>query len=379
MQTGLEQIWEIRRIERSKHRKKVVLTAAVLLLLSMLFLCMRGRGMGMMNPGEVLGILFTDLRIRISSLWDGTAAQNRDELLKSHPYYAETVIRFKSLLLMLMAGAVLSLSGTIYQSAMQNPMAVPTMLGVSSGVSFAQMVLVFLYAESAWEMRGTRYLMSYGFSFFILLIILLLGRLAGGKKANVADMLIIGTVINRLVQIVMNYMQTMMDEDTLELYQEFAQNSQNYFNSFLDLGILLLVSSVVLLPVFLMRFTFNLVCFADDDGMTLGINPRAMRVYGLVAGGILTSTAMIHAGNIGMLSMVVPLLCRYLTGADLRNLLGTTAAWGGITLLAANLIRTYTYMGEYQIPLGNIVSFLSVPLLIWIIWHNRSAWAVYER
>ena len=379
MQTGLEQIWEIRRIERSKHRKKVVLTAAVLLLLSMLFLCMRGRGMGMMNPGEVLGILFTDLRIRISSLWDGTAAQNRDELLKSHPYYAETVIRFKSLLLMLMAGAVLSLSGTIYQSAMQNPMAVPTMLGVSSGVSFAQMVLVFLYAESAWEMRGTRYLMSYGFSFFILLIILLLGRLAGGKKANVADMLIIGTVINRLVQIVMNYMQTMMDEDTLELYQEFAQNSQNYFNSFLDLGILLLVSSVVLLPVFLMRFTFNLVCFADDDGMTLGINPRAMRVDGLVAGGILTATAMIHAGNIGMLSMVVPLLCRYLTGADLRNLLGTTAAWGGITLLAANLIRTYTYMGEYQIPLGNIVSFLSVPLLIWIIWHNRSAWAVYER
>ena len=124
-----------------------------------------------MNPGEVLRILFTDLWLRISSLWGGSAAQNRDEILSAYPYYAETVIRFKSLLLMLMAGAVLSLSGTIYQSAMQNPMAVPTMLGVSSGVSFAQMILVLLYAESAWEMRGTRYLLSYGFSFSVLLII----------------------------------------------------------------------------------------------------------------------------------------------------------------------------------------------------------------
>ncbi len=379
MQIGLEQIWAIRRMERAKHRKTVLLTAAVLLILSVLFLCLRGRGMGLMNPLEVFQILLADLRVRISSLWNGAAAQNREEILGAYPYYAETIIRFKSLLLMLMAGAVLSLSGTIYQSAMQNPMAVPTMLGVSSGVSFAQMVLVILYAESAWTMRGTRYLLSYGFSFTVLLIILLLGRLAGGKKTSVADMLIVGTVINRLIQVVMNYLQSSMDEETLLLYQEFAQNSQDYFDSFLDLGILLLVSFVVLLPVFLMRFTFNLVCFADDDGMTLGINPRAMRVYGLIAGGILTSTAMIHAGNIGMLSMVVPLLCRYLTGADLRNLLGTTAAWGGITLLTANLIRIYTYMGEYQIPLGNIVSLLSVPLLIWIIWRNRSAWAVYER
>ena len=366
-------------MERAKHRKRVLLTAVIMLGLSMLFLCMRGREMGLMSPGEVLQILFTDLWIRISSLWGGSAAQNRDEILRAHPYYAETLIRFKSLLLMLMAGAVLSLSGTIYQSAMQNPMAVPTMLGVSTGVGFAQMVLILLYAESAWQMRGARYLLSYGFSFSVLLIIIILGRLAGGEKASVADMLIVGTVVNRVIQVIMNYIRSTMDDETLELYQEFSQNSQDYFDSFLDLGILLLVSAAVLLPIILMRFTFNLVCFADDDGMTLGINPRAMRIYGLVAGGILTSTAMIHAGNIGMLSMVVPLLCRYITGADLRSLLGSTAAWGGITLLAANLIRTYTYIGDYQIPLGNIVSFLSVPLLIWIIWRNRTAWSVYER
>ena len=379
MQTGLEQIRFIRRVEKAKQRKKVLLTITILLILSLLYLCLRGREMGFMSPIEVIRILFTDLWIRISSLWGGSAALNRDEILSAHSYYSETVIRFKSLLLMLMAGAVLSLSGTIYQSAMQNPMAVPTMLGVSSGVSFAQMVLVLLYAESAWQMRGARYLFSYGFSFSVLLIILLLGRIAGGKKTSVADMLIVGTVINRIIQVIMNYIQTTMDEETLELYQEFAQNSQDYFDSFLDLGILLLISAAVLLPVFLMRFTFNLVCFADDDGMTLGINPRAMRVYGLIAGGILTSTAMIHAGNIGMLSMVVPLLCRYLSGADLRHLLGSTAAWGGITLLAASIIRSYTYMGDYQIPLGNIVSLLSVPLLIWIIWRNRTAWSVYER
>ena len=94
MQIGLEQIRSIRRMERAKHRKKVLLTMIVLLVLSMLYLCLRGREMGFMNPGEVLTILFTDLRIRVSSLWGGAYAQNREEILKAHPYYSETVIRF---------------------------------------------------------------------------------------------------------------------------------------------------------------------------------------------------------------------------------------------------------------------------------------------
>jgi iron complex transport system permease protein len=213
----------------------------------------------------------------------------------------------------------------------------------------------------------------------VLLVILLLGKLAGGKRAGVTDMLLVGTVVNRGLQLVMNYLQTGMDTDTLEIYQEYAQNSQNYFNTFADVGILALVAAVVLLPLMGMRFSYNLVSFADEDGQTLGVRPAAMRVYGLVAGGILTATAMIHAGNIGMIATVTPLLCRYIYGADFKNLMGTSAIWGAALLLAANILRGFTYIGTYQIPLGNLVSLLAVPLLIWVVWKQKTAWSTYER
>lgn len=133
------------------------------------------------------------------------------------------------------------------------------------------------------------------------------------------------------------------------------------------------------MPIFLMCFSFNAVCFDDDDSRCLGGRPGFMRTYGLVAGGILTATAMIHAGNIGMIATVIPLLCRYVYGANFRSLMGTSALWGGITLVAANLVRSFTHVGEYQIPLGNIVSLLSIPLLLWVLWTQKTAWSTAEQ
>lgn len=378
MQIGLDEIRAIRRTDKRSGRVKVLAALVVLLALALLYLCTQGLGYPMLTPATVFRNLTTFFHIKSSQLHQGEYYLNSMEITVSMPYYAWTVSRFQSLLLMLLSGAVLSLSGTVYQSAMRNPMAVPTMLGVSSGVSLAQMVMVLLYAESVYTVTTMRYILSYGFALGTLLIILICAKIVGRKKSSVADMLIVGTVINRIFRIVMNYLQSNMDSDTLYLYQDYAQNSQDYFSTFADLGMLVLVAGVVLLPIFLMRFSYNMVCFEDDDARTLGVRPGIMRTYGLIAGGVLTATAMIHAGNIGMLATVVPLLCRYVYGANFRHLIGTSALWGGITLVVANLVRSFTYVGTYQIPLGNIVSLLSVPLLLWIMWAQKSAWSTTE-
>lgn len=379
MGIGLEEIRALRRKDRQQNRRRVTLALVVLAVLSLGYLCLRGRSLAPLPPWTVFKTLWAFLKIKLSALWQGTAYENREAIQRALPYYGELVSRFRGLVLTWLAGAILALSGTVYQIAMRNPMAVPTMLGVSSGVSLAQMILVLLYGQQVYYMAQQRYIWCYGLSLGVLLVILLLGKLAGGKRAGVTDMLLVGTVVNRGLQLVMNYLQTGMDTDTLEIYQEYAQNSQNYFNTFADVGILALVAAVVLLPLMGMRFSYNLVSFADEDGQTLGVRPAAMRVYGLVAGGILTATAMIHAGNIGMIATVTPLLCRYIYGADFKNLMGTSAIWGAALLLAANILRGFTYIGTYQIPLGNLVSLLAVPLLIWVVWKQKTAWSTYER
>ncbi len=379
MQTGLKEIRALLRADKRRERRRVLLAVLLLLLLSVLYLCIMGWGYPVLSPLVVGKNLLTFFHIKLSQLHGGAYYVNRDSITVNLPYYAWCVSRLQSLLLMLLSGAVLALSGTVYQAAMRNPMAVPTMLGVSSGVSLANMILVLVYADAVYSVTTQRYLLCYGLALGSLLVILLCARLAGGKRTSVADMLIVGTVVNRVFRIVQNYIQSNMDYDTLYIYQDYAQNSQSYFNNFSDLGLLLLVGGLVLLPIFLMRFSFNAVCFQDEDTLSLGIRPGLMRTYGLVAGGLLTATAMIHAGNIGMLATVVPLMCRYIYGANFRSLLGTSALWGGIVLLLSNLLRGFAYLGEYQIPLGNLVSLLSVPLLVWILWTQKTSWSSVER
>lgn len=183
MQTGLEQIRARRRADRRSGRRKIIVAFVVLLVLSMVYLCVIGLGYPVLSLGLVCKNLFTFFRIKLSQLHNGAYYQNREAVTALLPYYAWTVARLQSLLLMLLAGGVLALSGTVYQSAMRNPMAVPTMLGVSSGVSLAQMVLVLMYAESVYTVTTMRYVLCYGFSLGTLLLILLFARIAGGKKA----------------------------------------------------------------------------------------------------------------------------------------------------------------------------------------------------
>lgn len=381
MQIGLEQIRAIRREEKKKNRKQKMILLFIIIGIAIAYLCIQGRGVSVFHPLYVAKSILNFIHYKFTVLFGSQAAQEQlyDKIYSTlGNNYAVVVSRLQSLLLMLVSGAVLALSGTVYQTSLRNPMAVPTMLGVSSGVNVAQMILVVLYAEDAYNMGAQRYILSYGISIGVLLFIMFAGRLVGGKNFSVADLLIVGTIVNRLFRTIMNYVQSNMDTDTLQTYQEFSQDSQDYFNSFSDLGILVLVSVVVLAPLILMKFAFNVVSFEDEEAHSVGVSAKFMRFYGIFAGGILTTTAMIHAGNIGMLATIIPLLCRYLYGADFRVLLVTTAAWGGIVLVFSNLVRGFTYFNEYQIPLGNIISLLAVPFLIWIISTQKKAWSMME-
>ncbi len=357
-------------MEKKKKRKQALVIILVVLAVFFLYMCTGGRADTLHSPLYIIKCIGILIRFKIETIAMTVEeqAQVRDGILLSFGSgYSIIIARLQKIILIFLSGAVLALSGTIYQTSMRNPMAVPTMLGVSSGVQLAQMILVLLYAEEVYNMAVQRYALSYGISIGVLLAILGAARLVGRDRTNVADLLIVGTIVNRLFQVIMNYYQSVMDDDTLLLYQEFSQESQDYFDSFSDIGMLILVSAIVLMPLILMRFTFNVVSFEDEDAYSVGVKSRFLRFYGIVAGGILTATAMIHAGNVGMLATVVPLLCRYRYGADFRDLLWTSALWGGVILTGADFVRRYTYINEYQIPLGNIISLMAIPFLIWII------------
>ncbi|MCC8121705.1 MAG: iron ABC transporter permease [Oscillospiraceae bacterium] len=273
------------------------------------------------------------------------------------------------------SGAELALSGAVYQSAMRNPMAVPTMLGVTSSVNMAKMLVLFYVGIDALTgMTWQLYALSYGLSAVVLLIILAAGKLAGGKHVWVVDMLLAGSIMNRLIQTYVNYLRDQLDEDTLMAYQELNERAYDVFGQLQNLGVLLIVSLLIMTPILLMRFSYNAISFEDDDARCLGISPNAMRVYAMVAGAILTTAAMIHYGNIGTLALIVPHICRYTFGTEFRRGVPPSAFFGAFLLISGWFVSNFTWMGDYQIPVGSILSLIVMPVLLWFSFRQRRGW-----
>lgn len=280
----------------------------------------------------------------------------------------------QQLILTILSGAVLSLSGAVYQSAMRNPMAVSTMLGVNSGVNLAQTLMIGTFGSQVLNMMPMYYAASYLVTAAVLALILLCGKVAGGKRMSVVDMLLAGTIINRLLNLVVNYLRDSMTEDNLLVYEEISEKAYETLNALLSIGIMLGVCILILIPVFSMRFSMNTLSFDDEDARCLGVRPTAMRLYAIIAGAILTTSAMIHYGNIGMLALLVPHMCRYVFGADFRKVLTTSAFYGAFLLTIGWYISSFTWIGAYQIPVGSILSVVALPILLWFNFRQKHGW-----
>lgn len=374
MRTGLESLRATLQADRRQNRRRGFALLLAYLAAYVFLVCFRGWRYGFVPPGQAVRTIFTFFRIQFAKLFSLPLYARRGELTAFLPYYAEVIARFRKGFMMTAAGGILSLSGLIYQSATRNAMAVPTMLGVSSGVNLARVILVLQLGEAAYTLTRYHYYLCYGIPALALLVILAGGKLAGGRRASVADMLIVGTVVNRLMQMTVNYLRTTMDTDTLEIYQEFSEKSYDLYDSFQNLGIICLIAAVVLLPILFMRFRYNAVSFDDEDARTMGVRPAGLRIYGLAAGAILTTTAMIFCGNVGMIALIVPHLCRYLFGSEFSRLMGASAVTGGLLLLMGYILSNFIRFAEYVVPVGNVISLLAVPVLIWALLRQRRGW-----
>ena len=374
MQTGLSQIRTLRRTD--KRITRLIWTGFIVVYLASLFflMCYKGRGYGFVDPLQALQNIYTFFRIQISRIFSLPAWTNRAEIIAAHPEYAGVVERFRTGILLTCGGGILALSGLVYQSATRNPMAVPTMLGVSSGVNLAQVLLVLNFGDSVYELSKFHYIYCYGISAISLLLVLGLGKLAGGKNAGVSDMLIVGTVVNRVLQLLVNYYRSQMDTDELTILQDFSEDSYELFNSFASLGILVGISFIVILPLYMLRFRYNAISFEDSDAITMGVRPNFLRTYGMIAGALLTTTAMMFCGNVGMVAMLVPHLCRYLFGAEFSKLFWSSALIGGLLMLLSRIVSMLVYMEDFEIPIGSIISLLALPILVWVMLQQRRGW-----
>jgi iron complex transport system permease protein len=376
MQTGLDiHDADMAAVTHMPYKKKLRLLTLAIIVLFAFSLCIRTATPGFYSPAEVFLNLKTWISINIAHLFHTGAWLSRFSIIDAQGIgYYESSYRLLVSVITFVCGMLLALAGFIFQSVFRNPMAAPSMLGVGTGVQVGLIIMVLTYGGAAIGMPLEKYKYCYIFAIAMLAAVMGVAKLSSGKrKFSVFDLLIVAAIVSQIVGGVTSYFVYGMDNS-------FALALQNLSNvltvnvepvSFLLLGI---VTAVSIVPFFLMRFSFNAVCFDTDDSNSMGVNTRFVKFISLVLGSLMITAGMVHCGGIGMISLMVPFISRGIFGAESSRLFWGNLLIGGLILLLCRDIAFFIPFSPDGLPIGTAVEFVTLPVFVAILLSHRRTW-----
>lgn len=276
------------------------------------------------------------------------------------------LIRFPRILLAVLAGIALSLSGAVMQAIVNNPLADPYILGVSSGASLGATLAIFLGVGISF---GPNYVGICAFigALVISLLVLLLGSSA--SRADVSRLLLVGIALSSLCSAFSSIII-------------FAANNRNGMMTlnFWLLGSLsaanwqivkIIAPIVILISIFfcLQSRILNLMLVGDEAAVTLGQENYIYRIIYIILAAILIGFVVYACGIIGFVGLVVPHIARLLVGVNHKKMIPLTILIGGVFLLWADILSRMIIKGT-EIPIGIIVSIVGAPFFLYLVIQN---------
>ncbi|MDR0838850.1 MAG: iron ABC transporter permease [Oscillospiraceae bacterium] len=356
-----------------------VALAGALLIAGLCFaLCVRTGAPELISPRYPIHNLGLWAKLGFARVFKLPLYTQRQTLIASSAYYFETVARARNLAVTVLCGGGIALCGVIFQTIFKNPAASPTMLGVSNGIELGMLILVLKYSADVFSKTTERYLLCFGMALAMLALVMFLGKLVGGNRRSVTDMLLSGSILSQISGVVMMYFRFNMAQEDLQTLQTltlygFTVNTTYSFAG-VSLVILVMLLFLCVMPFILMRFSFDAMSFADEETALLGINPGVVRALALFAVTFIMTAAILYCGSVGILSLVIPHACRAVFGARFKTMLAGSALLGALLLVICRVISSLIYIdGIGFLPIGPIVGLVSAPLLVAVLVKRRSA------
>lgn len=274
----------------------------------------------------------------------------------------------------LVAGAGLSVSGLQMQTVFRNPLAGPSVLGISSGASMGVAFVVLLSGTLggvALSKVGIMGEIALTISAIIgsLSIMALIVFVSQKVKGNVT-LLIIGVMIGYVANAVIGVLKYFSVEEDIRAYViwglgSFARVSGNQMTLFVSI-------MLVLLPIsFLLVKTLNLLLLGDAYARNLGLNIKRARLQVITCSGVLVAIVTAYCGPIIFLGLAVPHLCRTMfRTSDHRILMPASLLMGGAMALVCNLIARMPGF-EGALPVNSVTALVGAPVVISVLFNKR--------
>lgn len=274
-------------------------------------------------------------------------------------------IRFPRVLLAMIAGVGLALCGTVMRAAVQNPLADPYILGISSGASLGATFSIMI-GFSATGILGEMGIAFWAFIGALMASVLVLGLASIGGKMSSAKLVLSGTVINALCNAFSSFIIYFAKD--VEGIRSITFWTMGSFASAQWNRLPLIFIVVALAVVFFLFQTrvMNTMLMGDETAVTLGINLNFYRRLYMVISAVVTGVIVATCGIIGFVGLIVPHIVRSVVGSDHKRFLPTAILSGAIFLIWADVFaRTIIHNGE--LPIGIVISLLGAPVFMYIL------------
>lgn len=267
-------------------------------------------------------------------------------------------IRLPRILLAALVGCALSAAGTAYQSAFQNPMAAPDILGASSGACFGATLAILLNASDA-LVTASAFLASL---FTVVLVYLISCRAKGNRIVN---LLLSGIMVSSLFSAGISYVKLVADpssklpEITYWLMGSLSGSREE------DVLFVLWPVLVGVLPLLALRWRINLLTLGEEEAHAMGVHTGRLRLTVILSATVLTAASVAVAGMIGWIGLVIPHLSRRLVGNDCRYLFPCSMVFGAVFLvLVDNISRNLL---PVEIPIGILMALVGAPFFLYLM------------
>ena len=276
-------------------------------------------------------------------------------------------IRLVKAIVAVIAGAALSVSGLQMQTLFQNPLAGPSVLGVTSGASLGAALLIIGLPVaggmspvlSSFGVAGAAWLGAAA----VMAVIVAVSR----RIKDIMVILILGMMFSSGVSAIVQVLQYVSNESALKSFVIWTMGA---------LGDVTYTQLALLAPVFFAGMVLavaavkplNLLLLGEKYARTMGLNVKRSRTMVFLSTTLLAGSVTAFCGPIGFIGLAVPHVARYVfSSSDHRILVPATTLVGAAAMLVCDLISK-----TMNFPVNTITSLLGIPIVVWVVVRNKN-------
>lgn len=296
------------------------------------------------------------------------------ETESSGDWYVFSEIRLPRIVMAILIGSALAVSGAAMQGMFKNPLATPNLIGVTSGASlFAAIAIVLGGTIRPFlpDFLNNLLISLMAFVGAILTMTFVYRMSTTQKRTNVVIMLLAGVAISALAGAITGFLIYLTDDEELRNLTFWTLGSLGGAN-WIKIGILTMVIGFSYFFLLNKGKALNAMMLGEQDAAHLGIPVEKIKKQIVILTALMVGSCVAFAGTIGFVGLIIPYILRLIFRSNYHFILPLSAVAGAILLLCADTFSR-TVVAPSEMPIGVITAFLGAPVFIAILIRHKKS------